>query len=144
MRKQSSVRAGWLVVAFLSSVSLACAQIAPGSEMPTGDVWQSDAEYIHWPMSGDAEAEEEPWSISPPTNTATLHATCTVRSQHERRRGVSAAWAASRSDKHRGDLRLARAADRRHSRRDGFPQDARLVSFQCRIEAPASEMETAP
>jgi hypothetical protein len=141
MRKQFSVPARWFVIAFLSLVPLACAQIAPGSDMPTGDVWQSDAEYIHWPMSGDAE---EPWSISPPTNTTILRATCTVRSQHERRRGVSAAWAASLSDKRRGNLRFARAAGKPHFPRDGLRQDAGLVSFQCRIEAPGSEMETAP
>ena len=145
MRKRSSVRAGRLVVAFLSSVSLVRAQIAPANEMPTGDVWRSDAEHIRWPMSGDAEAEDEPsWDISPPANTAVLHADCTVRSQYERRRRVSAPPAASLSDRHHENLRLVRAAGRLHTLRHGLPQDARLVSFRCRIDVPGSEMGTVP
>jgi hypothetical protein len=145
MRKQSSMRPGSLMLAFLSSVSLACAQIAPGSETPTGDVWRSDAEYVHWPMSADAEAEEEPsWDISSPTNTEVLHADCTVRSQSERRRHVSTARAASLSDRRRENLRLVRVAGRLHTLRRGLPQDARLLSFRCRIDAPSSEIGRAP
>jgi hypothetical protein len=145
MRTQSSVRAGWLVVAFLSSVGLARAQIAPASEMPTGDVWRSDAEHIHRPMSGDAEAEEEPsWDISPPTNTGALHADCTVTSQYERRNHAWALRAAINSGRHREHLGLSLAAGRRHSVRHGLPQGVRLVSFRCRIDAPGSEMGRAP
>jgi hypothetical protein len=145
MRKQSSVRAGWLVVAFLSSVSLARAQIAPASEMPTGDVWRSDAEHIHWPMSGDAEAEEEPsWDISPPANTEALHADCIVRSQYERRNHAWALRPAIIAGAHREHLGPSLAAGRRHSVRHGHPQGVRFVSFRCRIDAPGSEMGRAP
>jgi hypothetical protein len=144
MRKQFSVRGGSLMVAFVSSVSLACAQIVPsGVETPTGDVWISDAPYTHWPMSADAELEEEPsWNISPPTNTKVLNADCTVRSQYERRRYISVPLAASLS---KGTAKsLARTAGRPHSLRHGLPQDVRLVSFRCRIDAPSSEMGSAP
>ena len=146
MRKQFSVRAGWLLVAFVSSVSLAYAQSASGSvEMPTGDVWISDAPHIHWPIAADAEAEDEPsWGIPPSTKTEALHAECTVRSQYERRNHAWALRPAIIAGGHREHLGLSLAAGRWHSVRHDLPQGVRFVSFRCRIDAPGSEMGRAP
>jgi hypothetical protein len=146
MRKQSSIGGVSLILAFVSSISLACAQIGSGgTEMPSGDVWPSDAEHIHFPTPGAAEADEEPpWNGSPSTNTEALHANCTARSRYERRSHVSAPRAAIIVDKHEQHLRLAHASDRGHSIRHGSPQNERLVSFRCRIDLPGSEIGTVP
>jgi len=145
MRKQSGVGAVSLIIAFVSSISLACAQIGPGSAgMPSGDVWPSDAEHIHFPKPGAAEADEEPaWNSPPPTNTEALHANCTVRSRYERRNHVFTPRAVIILDKHGQHLRLAHAPDRGHSIHHGS-QNERLVSFRCRIDLPSSEFGTAP
>jgi hypothetical protein len=146
MRKQSSVGAVSLIIAFVSSISLACAQIGSGNaEMPSGDVWPSDAEHIQFPTPGATEVDEEPSSnSSAPTNTEALHANCTVRSHSEGRSHVSAPRAAIILRKHGQHLRLAHAPDRGHSIRHGSAQNERLVSFRCRIDLPGSEIGTAP
>ena len=144
MRNKSSIGAVLLVLAFVCSISLACAQIGSGgAEMPSGDVWPSDAEHIHFPIPGAAEADEEPaWNSSPATNTEPLHANCTVRSRYERRNHVSASRVAIILGKHGQHLRLARAPDTGHSKRHGPPQNERLVSFRCWIDVPGSEIGT--
>jgi hypothetical protein len=145
MRKQLSVGAVSLILAFVSSISLACAQIGSGNaEVPSGDVWPSDAEHIHFPTPRAAEADEEPAGNSSAANTEALHANCTVRSQYERRNHVSAPRAAIILSKHRPHLRLAHAHDRGNSIRHGSPQNERLISFRCRIDLPGSEIGTAP
>jgi hypothetical protein len=145
MRKQSCLAAGSLIIAFVASIPLACAQIASDSaQIPIGDVWPPDAKQVHSPTPIAAGAEAGPsWNISLPTDTEALHGDCTVRAQNEPRNHVSGTRGAIMSGKHRQHLSFARAPGEGHSPRNRSPQDVGLV-FRCRIDAPSSEIGTAP
>jgi hypothetical protein len=145
MRIQSCLAAGSLIIAFVASIPLACAQIASDSaQIPIGDVWPPDAKHVHSPTPIAAGAEAGPsWNISPPTDTEAVHGDCTVRAQNEPRNHVSGTRAAIVSGKHRQHLGFARVPSAPHSRRNRPPQDVELV-FRCRIDAPSAEIGTVP
>jgi hypothetical protein len=138
MRKHLSSLATLLGLALASPMFLAYAQVVSGSpEMPTGDVWQSDAEYNRLPMLDDVETDEEPpWSLSPTGGTAVLHANCTAHSEHEARHRLNASQKVAA--KHRQDLKVARLRDGRHAG-PAFARRIQVVSFRCVLDAPHRE-----
>jgi hypothetical protein len=144
MRKRSVWRAASLIIALLSSVSWACAQVPSSAptETPTGDYWPSDAEYIRLPILGAAELDEGPSSnISPPTTAAPRHATCTARSEYEPPRHGSVRHGAVPFGKHRKALRVVRVHNdvhTRHTLRD------MQVSFRCVFDPVDPETRAAP
>jgi hypothetical protein len=116
-----------LLAVGLVSMSLADTQVAAGPEMPTGDVWQSDAGYVHLPMLGADQADDEsPWHL-PPSDAAVLRA-------YRRARYEPGA---------RHHLPLVRLRNSGHAHR-GSAADVQVVMFRCVFSVRDQQMRGIP
>ena len=128
MRKQISSSITMLAVGLVSTMSLAYAQVASvGPPMPTGDVWETDAEYIHLPKLGADQADDESRWRLPPSNAAVLHANCRARYKPEARHHPP----------------LARLRNGGHAHRESA-HDVQVVLLRCVFRVPGQPMRAVP
>ena len=121
MHQHVGVQTASLIITLVSSISFACAQVAPSNvEMPTGDVWPSEAEYIQLlpqdtTTPGAAEDWEVPsWNLSASRDAVTPNPKTTAPSEYKSSKSFSAPRTSIGSGKHPHYARVTGAVGRRH------------------------------
>lgn len=140
MHQHVGVKTASLIIALVSSISFACAQAAPGNvEMPTGDVWQSEAEHIYLPPPDATDDWEVPSSnLLASPSPMTPQTKSTAPSEHKSFKFVPTPCTSIRSGEHRSYV--ASVVGRRSCLRHRMSRDVRRAHCAVDVWRPDSHI----